>query len=144
MWKNSYWSPCIHIHGWPGRDAKHKVCKVDWYQLCFCEFHLVGLLDMLIQIRMRNTKVMCVNAEHGETQTEWDIKELPVLFHRKVATVHNRPAACESPGTWWDVTSRMNRCSFSPWFWNFHHFRMGLWVSHTVAVTAWSGEIFLN
>lgn len=78
MCKNSYWSLCIHILGCPGRDAKYKVCKVDWYQLCFCEFHLLGLLDMLIQTRMRNTKVMCVNAEHGETQAEWDIKELPV------------------------------------------------------------------
>lgn len=58
----------------------------------------------------RNTKIMCVNAEHGKTQA----KELPVSSQEKVAAVHDRPAACEGPGTCWDVTNRMSRCSFSP------------------------------
>lgn len=127
MCKNRYWSLCFHILGCLGRDAKYKVCKVDWYQLCFCEFSLVGFLGMLIQTRMRNTKVMCVNAEHGGRQAAWDIKELPASCWGKVASVHERPAACEGAGTCWDVTSRMKKCSFLLRFWEhlFHHFRMG-------------------
>lgn len=63
MWslvcKNSYRSLCIHVLGCPGRDAKYKVCKVDWYRHRFCSIHLMESLDMLIQARpRRSTKGM--------------------------------------------------------------------------------------
>lgn len=54
-------------HSWVSREGCKVICKVDLYQLCFCEFPLMGLLDMLVQTSMRNTKVMWVNAEHGDT-----------------------------------------------------------------------------
>ena len=42
---------------------------------------------------------MCVNAEHGELQSECDIEELPALSQGKAASVHERPAPCGGPGT---------------------------------------------
>lgn len=50
------------------------------------------------------------------TQAEWDIKELPVSSQGKVASVHNRPAACHGPGKSWDVTSRMKSALSPPAF----------------------------
>jgi len=44
--------------------------------------------------------VMCVNMEHGELQAKsCDIEELPASSRGKAASVDERPAPCEGPGT---------------------------------------------
>lgn len=78
------------------------------------------------------------------TRAEWDVKALPVSSQGKIASVHDRPAACHGPGRCWAVTSRMKSALSPP---AFGIFIISGWACECLMQSQWlPGQVifFLN